>query len=113
VSRSVTLIGANASGTCSCHTSIAATFERRRTPLPTAPPLALAAAFADDRARQVQWRAFVARGRLDLGEPNLGEVVAFLRDFLLPPAVAAESRKPFDSFWPAGGPWQAWSDGRH
>lgn len=85
--------------------AIAATFERRRTPLPEAPPLALTAEFAEDRGKQTQWRAFASRARLDLGEHKLGEVVALLREFLMPPTVAATRRKSFASFWPAGGPW--------
>ena len=43
----------------------AATFERRRTPLPTTPPLALTLEFAQDRAKQ--------RARLGFEDETLGE----------------------------------------
>jgi hypothetical protein len=92
--------------------ALAATFERRRTPLPEAPPLALTAEFSEDRAKQTQWRAFASRARLDLGEHKLSEVVALLRDFLLPPAAAAAGRTAFASVWPPGGPWQTPPRGR-
>lgn len=87
--------------------AIAATFERRRTPLPQAPPLALTAEFAEDRAKQTQWRAFLSRARLDGSEHKLFDVIALLRDFLMPPTVAAAGGRAFRASWPPGGPWQA------
>lgn len=87
--------------------AISATFERRHTPLPASPPLGLTAEFTEDRAKQVQWRAFLSRARLGTEEHKLGEVIALLRDFLIPLAVTVAAGQPFGSFWPAGGPWQA------
>jgi predicted nucleotidyltransferase component of viral defense system len=92
--------------------AIAATFERRRTPIPTEPPLALSAEFAEDRAKQAQWRAFVARTRLARAEHKLGEVIGLLRDFLMPPAAAAAEGRRFRSLWSASGPWQSVGRGR-
>lgn len=86
--------------------AIAATFARRRTPLPTAPPSALTPEFSEDRSKQAQWDAFVRRGRLDVGKTALGDVVALLREFLLPPTFAIAAGEPFDMRWPLGGPWQ-------
>jgi hypothetical protein len=40
--------------------AIAATFERRATPIPTEPPDALTPAFVADAAKRTQWRAFIA-----------------------------------------------------
>lgn len=56
--------------------AIAATFARRQTPLPEATPLGLSAAFANDAAKQVQWRAFLKRNRLDALE--LSAVLQFI-----------------------------------
>ena len=39
--------------------AIRRTFDRRRTPLPTEPPLALTEEFAGDDAKIRQWKAFV------------------------------------------------------
>lgn len=86
--------------------AIAATFARRRTPLPTAPPMALTPEFSEDRSKQAQWDAFVRRGRLEVGRTRLGDVIALLRDFVLPPTFATAAGKPFDMRWPVGGPWQ-------
>lgn len=53
--------------------AVFATFERRNTPLPAALPVGLTIAFASDKAKQQQWRAFLQRSRLQA--PDLGEVV--------------------------------------
>jgi predicted nucleotidyltransferase component of viral defense system len=60
--------------------AIAATFARRRTALPKGVPSGLSRPFADDPARQAQWRAFLSKNRLE-GE-SLWEVVDELRERL-------------------------------
>ena len=57
--------------------AIRATFERRRTALPEAVPVGLSDAFSGDAGRQAQWRAFLAKNRLQ--GPTLPEVVDELR----------------------------------
>jgi len=87
--------------------SIRATFERRRTPLPTEDPLALSPSFADDRVKQTQWRAFVRKGRLLTEAPPLPDVIGVLRGFLMPPVNALVEGRAFGMKWPAGGHWRA------
>lgn len=87
--------------------SIKATFRRRRTPLPTEDPLALSAAFAEDRIKQTQWKAFVRKGRLLVEAPALPDVIGLLRGFLMPPIKALVEGRAFEMKWPAGGPWRA------
>ncbi len=53
--------------------AVAATFDRRDTPLPVSLPVGLTGAFASDGAKQRQWRAFLERSRLQA--PGLGDVV--------------------------------------
>ncbi|HEY7124722.1 MAG TPA: nucleotidyl transferase AbiEii/AbiGii toxin family protein [Ktedonobacterales bacterium] len=86
--------------------AIQATFARRRTPLPSETPLALTGLFGDDRSKQVQWQAFLSKGKLEVEASGLGAVVGFLQGFLLPPTLALPSEQPFALVWPAGGPWQ-------
>lgn len=62
--------------------AVRATFERRRTPMPTAIPLGLSDEFANDRAKLVQWNAFLKKNKLTA--PPLPEVVRSLREFLTP-----------------------------
>jgi hypothetical protein len=69
-------------------------------------PLALSPEFAQDRAKQTQWRAFIGKGKLDTGGAGLDEVVNALRGFLMPPANAIAAGGPLEMVWPASGPWQ-------
>jgi Nucleotidyl transferase AbiEii toxin, Type IV TA system len=86
--------------------AIKATFDRRRTPLPAEPPLALTAEFSEDAAKQSQWKAFIRKGKLKTSEETLGEIIAVLQDFLMPPTQAATQGKELKFIWPPRGPWQ-------
>ncbi len=63
--------------------AVRATFERRGTVLPTALPDALSDTFAADPVKQAQWRAFLARSRVE-ERPELGELIRELRVWLSP-----------------------------
>ena len=91
--------------------AIRATFRRRKTALPVQAPLALTAAFHGDAAKRKQWEAFIRKSKLEAAGAGLEQVVAVLRDFLLPPVQALTVGDTFDSNWPAGGPWSA-AEGR-
>ena len=69
--------------------AIAATFKRRGTPLPTEIPDGLRPDFYEDRAKTVQWKAFIDDLAVDPG--SLADVAAILSDFLMPAARAAAS----------------------
>ena len=85
--------------------SIAATFERRATPLPMDTPTAFTADFFAARTHQLQWQAFARRiGETDLAA-RFPEIVAAVADFIMPVAASPATDTPFRSRWPAGGPW--------
>jgi predicted nucleotidyltransferase component of viral defense system len=86
--------------------AIRATFERRRTAIPNAPPLALSPEFSQDPRKLAQWRAFLVKGRLDTGAAGLRDVVSSLRDFLMPVVSAIAARRSLPMAWMAGGPWR-------
>lgn len=67
--------------------AIAATFERRETPIPTDLPDAMTDAFARDDQKQRQWRAFVEGVAHNTG--NLTDIIPEIATFLMPHAVAA------------------------
>ena len=67
--------------------AIAATFTRRRTPLPIELPLGLSDEFAGDRTKLAQWGAFLHRNRLQA--PPLAVVVREVREFVEVPLQAA------------------------
>ncbi len=69
--------------------AIAATFARRKTPVPMEPPYGLTSAFGEDAAKRQQWLSF-AEG-IDAKVPSLAEVVRELAAFLMPHAVGAQA----------------------
>jgi predicted nucleotidyltransferase component of viral defense system len=69
--------------------AIAATFARRKTPVPIDPPYALTRAFADDRAKQQQWTSFAEA--IGAALPGLAETVQDLAAFLMPRAAEADN----------------------
>lgn len=71
--------------------AIAATFERRRTPVPDDVPAALTAAFSDDAQHQARWKAFLDKNRLK--GPGLAEVVDELREGLATALSLARGQK--------------------
>lgn len=66
-------------------TAIAATFERRATPLPTERPVGLSAAMAEDAQAQRRWRAYVES--LELAVPDFVEVLDDIWALLAPSCV--------------------------
>ena len=84
--------------------AIAATFARRRTPLPTGLPVALTPQFTNDRMKTTQWRAFLRKS----GAPSPGdfhEVAATIARFVNEPLAAAGTESTFGKRWAPGGPW--------
>ena len=63
------------------------------------------AAFHDDPARAIQWRAFVRRSRFPDQPGELRRLVGDIRRFAMQPLSAVAEKKAFNVIWPAGGPW--------
>jgi len=87
--------------------SIAATFDRRRTPIDTALPAALAPRFFADAARAEQWRAYLTRNVLPGAPADFGSVGERIQAFLGPPWSALAGGRPFFDTWPPAGPWSS------
>jgi hypothetical protein len=87
--------------------AIAATFERRRTPIPTDTPLALTSEFADDETKQRQWVAFVRKGKLNDEGLVLNQIRAILHAFLMPPTIAISEGSRFDRVWSSDLGWHS------
>jgi predicted nucleotidyltransferase component of viral defense system len=71
--------------------AIAATFERRKTPLPDAWPPGLSDEFASDATKRAQWQAFLSKNRLD-AQP-LDSVIHAVRRFVAEPLALARQIK--------------------
>lgn len=85
--------------------AITATFQRRRSTLPTEPPLALTGEFGTDPTKVKQWEAFIRKGKLKAGPTKLEDVIVCLESFLMPPSRVAAAGEVFSATWPSGGPW--------
>lgn len=85
--------------------AIRATFARRKTDIPNHMPTALSDAFASDRNKNIQWKAFIQRSKLESNVPELAQVVEELRTFLMQPLFAAAENKTFSHSWTGEGPW--------
>jgi predicted nucleotidyltransferase component of viral defense system len=86
--------------------AIRATFQRRHTPVPASPPLALTPDFEEDAAKKLQWQAFTTRSGVTDTVPALDSLVQDLARFLMPPSQAVAEGVPFVRQWKAGGPWE-------
>ena len=87
--------------------TLRATFQRRSSPLPPSVPVGLGAEFAQDKTKQLQWRAFWKKAVRREPVPELPEVVSSVSQFLLPAASAAIREEVFRQYWPVAGPWLA------
>lgn len=85
--------------------AVRATFEQRKTPFSDREPFALRLGFLAAPDREVQWRAFLRRGRLRAVDAE--QLTNELRRFLLPVLEAASEDATFEARWPPGGPWES------
>jgi hypothetical protein len=85
--------------------ALRATFTRRATPPPAETPIALTQAFAEDAAKQAQWRAFIRRTAITLAPEPLPDLLRSVAGFVAPPLLALGAKEPFVHAWPPGGPW--------
>lgn len=83
--------------------AIRATFERRGTRVPTGVPLSLTDQFALDEHKDRQWQAFQRKNKLEA--TPLPQLIAELRDFLLPVLAAVSSGDDYQALWRAGAGW--------
>jgi len=86
--------------------AVAATFERRSTPLPSSPPVALSDEFGTDPDKATQWNAFLKRNRLEPPAVDFSAAVAEVSKFLSPLFRAPQSGGLPALTWGPGGPWR-------
>ena len=84
--------------------AIRATFERRKTPLPTTTPVALTATFAEDSMKKTQWSGFIRKVGISGGE-SLADTIAAVRAFVEGPLLAASGAGPMPKSWQVGKGW--------
>jgi predicted nucleotidyltransferase component of viral defense system len=87
--------------------AIQATFERRKTPLPMAAPLALTAEFSEDADKQKQWQGFLKKGQLKSTQKSLSQTIGVIKDFVMPPCFAMAKSEDFNLIWFPSEGWQS------
>lgn len=85
--------------------AVTETFATRGTAIPAA-PVALTGDFANDAARQAQWRAFVRKSRLENAPSDFAEIVEAVAVFLGPITRALAAGESFQGSWKVSGPWR-------
>ncbi len=87
--------------------AVAATFDRRHTPISVSPPpVAFTMEFANDAQKRRQWEAFVRRNRLADSARDLESVIAKLAEFLGPVLDAVARGRRWRRKWAPNGPWK-------
>jgi hypothetical protein len=81
------------------------TFEKRKTPINLNAAI-FDASFARERDKEVQWRSFLRKSKLDNTAESFEEIVAAVTDFLKPIAISVADQKNFARSWTAPGPWR-------
>ena len=85
--------------------AVAATFERRRTVIDAAVPVALTPRFYADSAREAKWRTYLTRNNLPGAPADFAAVGELLQAFLGPIWSALAANRAFYNIWPSAGPW--------
>lgn len=84
--------------------AVAATFERRRTPIPQGIPIGLSDEFINDTQKEKQWQAFIRRNALE--RMALSAVITDLREFLVPILVSISLGSDLKMAWQAAEGWR-------
>jgi predicted nucleotidyltransferase component of viral defense system len=85
--------------------ALKSTFKRRRTVIPSSPPVAFTAQFSSIPAKQRQWQAFLDERELADAPQSLATTIDAIARFLSEPLNAVEANIVFQRIWPKGGPW--------
>ena len=86
--------------------AIKATFENRKTPLPSGKPLFAAGIYADESVQATMWKTFLKKNPINSAPASFRAVVYAVEEFLSKPVAAITSGKELTSSWDAPGPWR-------
>lgn len=86
--------------------AIMRTFERRKTRLPLATPIAFTAEFFENESKQRQWISFYGKNKLYIESIPFKSVVGHIEQFVMPLVRGVAVEGHWNRSWRAGGPWQ-------
>jgi len=82
------------------------TFAHRKITLPERKPLFVEEIYDETSDRQMLWKAFLTKRRIQHAPEKLGEVAKIIEKFLIKPLEAINKGQNFKSEWKAPGPWE-------
>ncbi|MBD2569492.1 nucleotidyl transferase AbiEii/AbiGii toxin family protein [Anabaena lutea] len=82
------------------------TFDRRKTEIPVKEPLALTEEFFNDSNKQKQWQAFKKKLKIEQTPNSFSELINEIKNFIMPPCLAAAQNENFDKIWTISSFWQ-------
>jgi hypothetical protein len=85
--------------------AIEKTFAYRKTPI-TEDLTVFQSPFAENQEKEVQWRGFTVKAKLDSPPATFREAATGIKIFLEPVATALAKHRPFRNSWRAPGPWR-------
>ena len=85
--------------------AIRRTFERRKTPLPSAPPTALTAEFYEDESKQRQWTALNRKNSRYIEAIPLKTAITAIEQLVMPVVRGLLKTGHWSRSWQAAGPW--------
>ncbi len=86
--------------------AIRQTFAKRQTALPETEPIGLSDAFSSNESKRRQWQGFVRRQRKQDASPDLKEIVATIRGFLMPTITGIAAETPHAITWTPDQGWR-------
>lgn len=86
--------------------AIRQTFAKRQTALPEAEPIGLRDEFSSNESKRLQWQGFVRRQRKQDSLPDLTEIVAVIRGFLMPIVTGIAATTPPAMTWTPDRGWR-------
>lgn len=84
--------------------AVKTTFAKRDTAV-TPRPFAFTEAYASDKDKQTQWRAFLRKSRLSDAPEDLAELMAAVGVFVSPVLASLAQDSEWAKVWPPAGPW--------
>ena len=84
---------------------IAATLERRNTPIATTVPPAQTEVFVEARGKQAQWAGWLRKARIGDTATALGDIIKEVRSFVGAMLTSLATGSPSGS-WTPGAPWE-------
>lgn len=86
--------------------AIRQTFAKRRTALPGTEPIGLSDEFSSNESKRRQWQGFIRRQRKRDSAPDLAEIVATIRGFLMPIISGSDASTPPAMTWTPDRGWR-------